>query len=139
MLCMIEFALRRATNIHGQKLEINKMSRRKLNGHNSQVLWFTGLSGSGKSSIANALEKILHSRGILTYLLDGDNVRHGLNSDLGFTAADRVENIRRAGEVAKLMVELSKSQDDEIGDGTTGVVGRCHKMINNLNIYVVQE
>lgn len=102
---MIEFALRRATNIHGQKLEINKMSRRKLNGHNSQVLWFTGLSGSGKSSIANALEKILHSRGILTYLLDGDNVRHGLNSDLGFTAADRVENIRRAGEVAKLMVD----------------------------------
>ena len=69
------------------------------------MLWFTGLSGSGKSTIANALEKALHERGIRTYVLDGDNVRHGLNSDLGFTDADRVENIRRIGEVAKLMVD----------------------------------
>ena len=69
------------------------------------MLWFTGLSGSGKSTIANALEKALHERGIRTYILDGDNVRHGLNSDLGFTDAGRVENIRRIGEVAKLMVD----------------------------------
>jgi bifunctional enzyme CysN/CysC len=102
---MIEFELRRASNIHQQKLDINKEARRKLNGHSSKVLWFTGLSGSGKSTIANALEKKLHARGIRTYILDGDNVRHGLNSDLGFTNADRVENIRRIGEVAKLMVD----------------------------------
>ena len=102
---MIKFALRRATNVHQQKLEINKISRHQLNGHRSGVLWFTGLSGSGKSTIANALEKALHARGIRTYLLDGDNVRHGLNSDLGFTDADRVENIRQVGEVAKLLVD----------------------------------
>ena len=102
---MIEFKLRRATNIHRMKLEIDKISRRQLNGHNSQVFWFTGLSGSGKSTIANALEKALHEYGIRTYILDGDNLRHGLNSDLGFTNADRVENIRRVGEVAKLMVD----------------------------------
>ena len=102
---MIEFGLRRATNIHRQKLNINKASRRQLNGHGSQVLWFTGLSGSGKSTIANALEQALHARGIRTYVLDGDNVRLGLNSDLGFTDGDRVENIRRVGEVAKLMVD----------------------------------
>lgn len=102
---MIEFALRRAANIHRQKLEIDKISRRQLNGHGSQVLWFTGLSGSGKSTIANALEKVLHARGIRTYLLDGDNLRQGLNSDLGFAEADRVENIRRVGEVAKLLVD----------------------------------
>jgi len=76
-----------------------------MNGHNSRVLWFTGLSGSGKSTIANALEKEMYKRGIHTYILDGDNVRHGLNSDLGFKNADRVENIRRVGEVAKLMVD----------------------------------
>jgi len=102
---MIEFALRRAKNVHRQKLEIDKAARRTLNGHTSRVLWFTGLSGSGKSTIANALEKLLHAQGIRTYVLDGDNVRHGLNSDLGFTDADRVENIRRIGEVAKLMVD----------------------------------
>ncbi len=102
---MIEFALRRASNVHLQKLEIDKMARRKLNGHDSRVLWFTGLSGSGKSTISNILEKELHARGIRTYLLDGDNVRHGLNRDLGFTDADRIENIRRVGEVAKLMVD----------------------------------
>ena len=102
---MIEFALRRSSNVHRQKHEIDKSSRRALNGHTSRVLWFTGLSGSGKSTIANALEKELHGQGIRTYILDGDNVRHGLNSDLGFTDADRVENIRRIGEVAKLMVD----------------------------------
>ena len=102
---MIEFALRRAKNVHRQKLEVGKAARRTLNGHTSRVLWFTGLSGSGKSTIANALEKALHAQGIRTYVLDGDNVRHGLNSDLGFTDADRVENIRRIGEVAKLMVD----------------------------------
>ncbi len=102
---MIEYALRRAKNVHRQKLDIDKTSRRQLNGHGSQVLWFTGLSGSGKSTIANALEKVLHERGIRTYLLDGDNMRHGLNSDLGFTNADRVENIRRVGEVARLLVD----------------------------------
>lgn len=102
---MIEFGLRRATNVHRQKLNIDKVSRRQLNGHGSQVLWFTGLSGSGKTTIANALEQALHARGIRTYILDGDNVRLGLNSDLGFTDEDRVENIRRVGEVAKLMVD----------------------------------
>jgi len=102
---MIDFALRRAKNVHRQQLEIDKAARRTLNGHTSRVLWFTGLSGSGKSTIANALEKALHKQGIRTYVLDGDNVRHGLNSDLGFTDADRVENIRRIGEVAKLMVD----------------------------------
>ena len=102
---MIEFALRRSSNVHRQQLEIDKSARRTLNGHTSRVLWFTGLSGSGKSTIANALEKELHTQGIRTYILDGDNVRHGLNSDLGFTDGDRVENIRRIGEVAKLMVD----------------------------------
>ncbi|MDB3891606.1 sulfate adenylyltransferase subunit CysN [Alphaproteobacteria bacterium] len=102
---MINLALRRASNVHRQKLDIDKAARRQLNGHSSGVLWFTGISGSGKSTIANALEKALHERGIRTYILDGDNVRHGLNIDLGFTDADRVENIRRIGEVAKLMVD----------------------------------
>lgn len=102
---MIDFALRRANNIYYQKLEVNKDHRRRLNGHTSKALWFTGLSGAGKSTIANALERELSINGIRTYLLDGDNVRHGLNKDLGFTDADRVENIRRIGEVAKLMVD----------------------------------
>lgn len=102
---MINFALRRASNVHRHQLDIDKAARRQINGHSSRVLWFTGLSGSGKSTIANSLEKALHERGIRTYVLDGDNVRHGLNSDLGFTDADRVENIRRIGEVAKLMVD----------------------------------
>ncbi|WP_286239874.1 adenylyl-sulfate kinase [Neptuniibacter halophilus] len=101
----INFSLRRAKNVHLQKLDVDKQARCKLNGHRSRVLWFTGLSGSGKSTIANALEKELHSRGIRTYVLDGDNVRHGLNKDLGFTDADRIENIRRISEVAKLMVD----------------------------------
>ncbi len=102
---MIEFALRRASNVHKHKLDVDKGARRRLNGHSSKVLWFTGLSGSGKSTIANALEKELHAKGIKTYILDGDNVRHGLNKDLGFTDADRIENIRRISEVARLMVD----------------------------------
>lgn len=102
---MIHFALRRAGNIHHQKLDVNKEARRTLNGHTSKVFWFTGLSGSGKSTIANALCSALHARGICTYLLDGDNIRHGINKDLGFNDADRVENIRRVAEIAKLMVD----------------------------------
>ena len=102
---MIEFALRRASNIQKQKFTINNLKRNQLNGHKSQILWFTGLSGSGKSTIANALEKKLYARGVRTYILDGDNVRRSLNSDLGFTDADRIENIRRIGEVAKLMFD----------------------------------
>jgi len=102
---MLRFALRRADNIHWQAVEVDKAARRRLSGHGSAVVWLTGLSGTGKSTIANLLEKRLHARGVRTYLLDGDNVRHGLNKDLGFTAADRVENIRRVAEVAKLMVD----------------------------------
>ncbi|TRZ53594.1 sulfate adenylyltransferase subunit CysN [bacterium] len=102
---MIHFALRRATNIHRQALEVNKHSRAILIGQKPMVLWFTGLSGAGKSTIANLVEKKLHSLGKLTFTLDGDNVRHGLNRDLGFTDADRVENIRRIAETAKLFVE----------------------------------
>ena len=102
---LIQFSLRRAQNIFEQNLSINKNLRHKLNNHQSKILWLTGLSGSGKSTIANELEKKLYERGIRTYVLDGDNIRHGLNKDLGFTDADRVENIRRIGEVAKLMVD----------------------------------
>jgi bifunctional enzyme CysN/CysC len=102
---MIDFALRRATNIHWQSIDINKKARAELKGQKPKVLWFTGLSGAGKSTIANLVEKKLHSQGKHTYTLDGDNVRHGLNRDLGFTDADRVENIRRIGETAKLFVD----------------------------------
>ncbi|QKE64165.1 sulfate adenylyltransferase subunit CysN [Aquipseudomonas campi] len=102
---MLHFALRRSQNIHWQALEVDKAARGRLNGHKPCVLWLTGLSGAGKSTIANLLERRLHAMGVHTYLLDGDNVRHGLNKDLGFTAADRVENIRRVGEVSKLMVD----------------------------------
>jgi bifunctional enzyme CysN/CysC len=102
---MVSFGLRRAANIHLQSLLVDKAAHQALNGHKSAVLWFTGLSGSGKSTIANLVEKELHTRGVRTFLLDGDNVRHGLNRDLGFADADRVENIRRVGEVAKLFVE----------------------------------
>jgi bifunctional enzyme CysN/CysC len=102
---MLHFALRRSQNIHWQATDVDKDARARQNGHRPCVLWMTGLSGSGKSTIANVVERELHALGARTYLLDGDNVRHGLNKDLGFTAADRVENIRRVGEVAKLMVD----------------------------------
>lgn len=102
---MISFALRRATNIHWQSLQIDKQARTENKGQKPAILWFTGLSGSGKSTIATLLEKKLHLLGRHTYVLDGDNVRHGLNRDLGFTDVDRVENIRRVSEVAKLFVD----------------------------------
>jgi bifunctional enzyme CysN/CysC len=102
---LLQFALRRADNIHWQALDVNRQARSQLKGQRACVLWFTGLSGSGKSTIANLVEKRLHALGRHTYVLDGDNVRHGLNKDLGFTDADRVENIRRVGEVSKLMVD----------------------------------
>ena len=102
---MIKHSLRRATNIHKHHTSISRSSREKINGHKGMVLWFTGLSGSGKSTIADALEKNLHNKGYRTYLLDGDNVRHGLNQDLGFSEPDRIENIRRVSEVAKLMLD----------------------------------
>ncbi len=102
---LIDFALRRASNIHHQHLVVSKAERAQLMNHRPAVLWFTGLSGAGKSTIANLVEAVLHERGVHTLLLDGDNVRHGLNRDLGFTETDRVENIRRIGEVAKLMTD----------------------------------
>ncbi|THF56616.1 sulfate adenylyltransferase subunit CysN [Ollibium composti] len=102
---MILHPLRRAENIHWQSLDVGKRARADMKNQRPAVLWFTGLSGSGKSTIANLLEKKLHATGRHTYLLDGDNVRHGLNRDLGFTDADRVENIRRVAEVAKLMAD----------------------------------
>ncbi|MDB5595724.1 MAG: bifunctional sulfate adenylyltransferase/adenylyl-sulfate kinase CysN/CysC [Hyphomicrobiales bacterium] len=102
---MIKFALRRATNVHREDMLIDKAARAEQNGQAPMVLWFTGLPGSGKSSIAKLVEQRLHLAGRRTYTLDGDNLRHGLNHDLGFTDADRVENIRRAGEVAKLFVD----------------------------------
>jgi bifunctional enzyme CysN/CysC len=102
---MIRFGLRRATNVHRQSLSIDREARSHRNGHRPAILWFTGLSGSGKSTIANLVEKELYGLGAHTYLLDGDNVRHGLNRDLGFTDVDRVENVRRVGEVARLFVD----------------------------------
>lgn len=102
---MIKYALRRSQNIHWQALDIDAGQRAAAKSQRACVLWFTGLSGSGKSTIANILEKKLHAMSHHTMLLDGDNVRHGLNRDLGFTDADRVENIRRVSEVSKLMVE----------------------------------
>jgi len=102
---MIDFGLRRATNVHWQALDVDKEARAAQKGQRPAVLWFTGLSGSGKSTIANLVEKALLAEGKHTYLLDGDNIRHGLSRDLGFTDADRVENIRRVGEAAKLFVD----------------------------------
>ncbi len=102
---MIDFALRRAGNIHWQHLDVDRAARALQKGQQPRCVWFTGLSGAGKSTLANAVEKRLYALGHHTYLLDGDNVRHGLNRDLGFTAADRVENIRRVAEVARLMVD----------------------------------
>ncbi len=102
---MIEFSLRRAGNIHAYAMDVNKARRAELKGQKPAIIWFTGLSGAGKSTIANLVERKLAERGRHTYSLDGDNVRQGLNKDLGFTAADRVENIRRIGEVAKLFAD----------------------------------
>jgi bifunctional enzyme CysN/CysC len=102
---MIRHGLRRASNIHWQALDVGKEVRARAKGQRPCILWFTGLSGAGKSTIANLVEKKLHLLGRHTYLLDGDNVRHGLNRDLGFTDADRVENIRRVAETAKLFVD----------------------------------
>ena len=102
---MVEFSLRRAANITWQPLEVDKQRRSEIKGQRPCILWFTGLSGSGKSTVANLLEAELAATGRHTYLLDGDNVRHGLNRDLGFTDADRVENIRRVAETARLMVD----------------------------------
>ncbi|VDC19925.1 sulfate adenylyltransferase subunit CysN [Pseudogemmobacter humi] len=102
---MIHFALRRSQNIHWQAVDINREAHAAQKNQKPAVVWFTGLSGSGKSTIANLVEKKLHAMGKHTFLLDGDNIRHGLNRDLGFTDADRVENIRRVGEVAKLMTD----------------------------------
>jgi bifunctional enzyme CysN/CysC len=100
---MLHFALRRSLNIHRQHLDVGREAHAAIKGQKPAVLWFTGLSGAGKSTIANLVEKKLVARGRHTYLLDGDNIRHGLNRDLGFTEADRIENIRRVGEVARLM------------------------------------
>ena len=102
---LLHFALRRAQNVHWQALDVTREARAALKAQTAHVLWFTGLSGSGKSTIANLVEKKLHAMGKHTFLLDGDNVRHGLNKDLGFTEADRIENIRRVGEVARLMTD----------------------------------
>ncbi len=102
---MVNHSLRRATNIKWQEMDINKGARAYQKGQKSAILWFTGLSGAGKSTVANLVEKKLHAMGKHTYTLDGDNVRHGLNKDLGFSDADRVENIRRVGETAKLFVD----------------------------------
>ena len=102
---LLEFELRRSQNVHWQALDINKAARAALKGQKPALLWFTGLSGAGKSTIANIVERKLATLGRHTYLLDGDNVRHGLNKDLGFTDQDRVENIRRVAEVAKLMID----------------------------------
>jgi bifunctional enzyme CysN/CysC len=102
---MIRFALRRAANLRWQEVDVDKQARATAKGQTPSVLWFTGFSGAGKSTIANLVEQELHRRGCHTYMLDGDNVRHGLNKDLGFTQADRVENIRRVAEVARLMTD----------------------------------
>jgi bifunctional enzyme CysN/CysC len=102
---MLHFALRRAQNVHWQAVDVNKAARSAIKGQQACVLWYTGLSGAGKSTIANLVDQKLHEMKRHTYLLDGDNVRHGLNKDLGFTDADRVENIRRIAEVARLMVD----------------------------------
>jgi bifunctional enzyme CysN/CysC len=102
---MIDFGLRRGANLHWQPLLVGKMERAVIKGQRAAIVWFTGLSGAGKSTIANIVEQRLHAMGHHTMMLDGDNVRHGLNRDLGFTEADRVENIRRSGEVARLMAE----------------------------------
>ncbi len=102
---LLHFSLRRSQNVHWQAIEVTDEARSAMKGHGPGVVWFTGISGAGKSTIANRTEQLLHSRGVHTYLLDGDNVRHGLNHDLGFTELDRIENIRRVAEVARMMAD----------------------------------
>jgi bifunctional enzyme CysN/CysC len=102
---LLHFSLRRSQNVHWQAPEVDGRARNALMGHGSGVVWFTGISGAGKSTIANRTEQLLHAHGVHTYLLDGDNIRHGLNHDLGFTELDRIENIRRVAEVARLMAD----------------------------------
>ena len=102
---IILHSLNRGSNLSWQKLNINKQSRALIKKQNPFIIWLTGLSGSGKTTIANLLEKILYSKSFHTYLIDGDNIRHGLNKDLGFTEVDRIENIRRISESAKLMLD----------------------------------
>jgi bifunctional enzyme CysN/CysC len=102
---LVRFALRRSDNVHWQALDVDRRARAAALSQQPCLVWFTGLSGAGKSAIANLVERRLHADGQHTYLLDGDNLRHGLNKDLGFTAADRVENIRRVAEVGRLMVD----------------------------------
>jgi bifunctional enzyme CysN/CysC len=102
---MVRYALRRSANVRSHEFVVDRAARERLSGHHGRVLWLTGLSGSGKSTIADAVERDLHAQGVRTFVLDGDNVRHGLNKDLGFTAEDRAENVRRVAEVARLMVE----------------------------------
>ncbi len=102
---LLHFSLRRSQNVHWQALEVDAEARSAMKGHRSGVVWFTGISGAGKSTIANQTERLLHSQGVHTHLLDGDNVRHGLNRDLGFTELDRIENVRRVAEVARLMAD----------------------------------
>src|SRR3546814_12136507 len=111
----LDFALRRAGNIHWQHLEVDKSARALIKHQAPRCVWFTGLSGSGKSTIANLVEKKLLAMGHHTYLLDGDKVRRGFNKDLGFTNEDRVENIRRVAEVAKLMVDAGRSEERRVG------------------------
>ena len=101
----INHSLRRTANINWEKHDVEMADRNKLLGHKSKIIWFTGLSGSGKSTLTNLLEKKLHAKNILTYTLDGDNLRHGLNSDLGFTSEDRIENLRRVGELSKVLYD----------------------------------
>ncbi|MCW8127961.1 adenylyl-sulfate kinase [Microbulbifer halophilus] len=102
---MTETVERKATNIHWHEGDVTREDRARMLGHKGVTLWFTGLSGSGKSTVAVALEKALAARGILSYRLDGDNIRHGINSNLGFSAEDRTENIRRVGEISKLFAD----------------------------------
>ncbi len=102
---MVRYALRRSANVRSHDFDVDRGARERLNGHRGRVVWLTGLSGSGKSTIADTTEKELHSQGVRTFVIDGDNVRHGLNKDLGFTSEDRAENVRRVAEVARLMVE----------------------------------
>jgi bifunctional enzyme CysN/CysC len=102
---MVRYALRRSANVRSHDFVVDRGARERLSGHKGRVVWLTGLSGAGKSTIADAAEKELHAQGVRTFVIDGDNVRHGLNKDLGFTPEDRAENVRRVAEVARLMTE----------------------------------